>query len=337
MKTGVILNHKYFNGVMPEDISRKYKSETLKYFNNFGMEGTGMFAMIAKGPNIESDYNWENTDLLIEHANHNGAQIHFNTVITGHIDIFPQWYKDLDPEQKLKVLENHVKAVVGRYKGKVNFFKLVNEAVREPDEKYLGTNLNKAELIADIFKWAVETYQEGRYMFNEFGCLIRDEIREPFLKLVDDVTKLGGRIDVIGEQAHSGYHPRPFFLPPDEQLNKALDGIHTRTRLPMMITEFDMSPKNGNYEGGSIDPNKPVTCDGITYSTWFDYQSYAYNHMRELCGSKDYIEEFYYWGIIDDPTITWERENTGLFDENIEPKKNMIRLLLSLEKREGKY
>jgi endo-1,4-beta-xylanase len=335
MTVGTILNHKYFNGVVSQEISDKYKDIALKYFSNFGMYATGIFGMIAKGPNIETDYDWRNTDLLVNFATENNLNIHFNTVITGHLDAFPDWYKELDSKDKYLALEKHVRAVINRYKGRVSYFKLVNEMVREPGDNFLGTGRDKVKVIADIFKWAVDEYPEGRYMLNEYGCLIREDIREPFLKLVDDIKELGGRIDIIGEQAHSGYQPRPFYLPPDDLLSDSLDEIYDSTRLPIMITEFDMGPKNGEYEGGSIDPHQSVKCDTVTYSTWYEYQGFAYKHFMELCQRKGYIESFYYWNLVDDPSMTWERDECGLFNQMLKPKVYMYDLLMRLEKENG--
>lgn len=333
MKIGTILHHKYFNGVVDKATSIKYKEVALEYFTSFGMYGTGIFGMVAKGPNIDKDYDWRNTDLLVDFATDNKLNIHYNTIITGHIDVFPDWYKELSSVEKNLALEKHVRAVVNRYKGKVAFFKLVNEVVREPDVDYLGTGRRKAEVISDIFNWAVEEYPEGRYMLNEYGCLIREDLREQFLALIDEVKELGGRIDIIGEQAHSGYNPRPFYLPPDDVLNNSLDEIHNSVGLPIMITEFDIGSKNGDYEGGSIDPTLPVECDGISYPTWYDYQAFAYVHFKDICEKKGYVEDFYYWSFNDDPTITWERNGCGLLNHNLEPKENMSIVLDEVRNR----
>lgn len=331
MYTGTILHHKYYNGVIKGEAATHYTEVAHRYFGHFGMFGTGMFSMIAKGPDIQKDYEWRNTDLLIESALANGSHIHFNTVITGHLDVFPEWYKQLSPEEKLYALESHVRAVINRYKNKISFFKLVNEATRESDEQYLGTNLTKTDLIANIFKWAVDAYPEGKYMLNEYGCLINHEIREKFLRLVDEVKTLGGRIDIIGEQAHSGYLPRPFYLPPDEVIINALDELHKRTELPIVITEFDLSHKNGDYAGGEIAPNLPVECDGVKYNSWYDYQAFAYTHFQKLCQSLGYVEGMFYWSMADDPTITWERPGCGLFTEQLKPKEGLKTLLVELE------
>lgn len=336
MKIGVVLHHKYFNGVVESKLSKKYQDVSLRYFSYFGMYGTGIFGMIAKGPDIVNDYDWRNTDLLIDHSLNNNVQIHFNTVISGSLSTYPDWYKELSPEKKLSALEFHVRAVLNRYKGKVDFFKLVNEVTREPVDNFLGTELDKVELISRIFKWAVDEYPGGRYMLNEYGSLIKNEVREPFLDLVKKIKGLGGRIDIIGEQGHSGYFPRPFYLPTDKQISETLDEIYSRTNLPLMITEFDLGPKNGDYVGGSIDPTLPVTCDNVSYRSWYEYQGYAYSHFMEMCEKKVFVEGFYYWSFVDDPSIKWERNGCGLFNEDIEVKRVMESLLSRLEKQRPK-
>jgi len=138
MNLGTILFHKFFNGVAPEVVAQKYRNKAKESFTHFGMSGTGMFKVVAPHkPMNADDYQWKNVDLLVEFANANGLSIHYNTVITGHKDTMPEWYDSLDQVEKYQVLEDHVRTVIRRYKGKVEYFKLVNEAVREEKTNYL--------------------------------------------------------------------------------------------------------------------------------------------------------------------------------------------------------
>lgn len=323
MKVGTILHHKYFNGVAPQEAAEKYRQMALNSFKSFGMHGTGIFGMIAKGPDIEKDYEWQNIDHLVDFANNNKLSLHFNAVITGHLNVYPDWYKAFSSKEKLIALEAHVRAVISRYKNDISFFKLVNEVVREPSQNFLGCGVEKQSLIKRIFDWAVDEYPDGRYMINEYGSLIDEDIRRKYIQLIQDLRSQGTRIDIVGEQGHSGYKPRPFQLPTDNELNAALDELYMGIKTPIMITEFDMSPKNGDYPGGEIDPQKALKVDGKHYSNWFEYQGYAYKHILDICESKDYVETVYFWSFADDPVITWERSSCGLLNSDLEEKNYM--------------
>lgn len=324
MVVGTMLHHKYFNGVVGPEDSEAYKEATTQTFSHFGMRGTGIIGMIApKGPDPET-YQWRNVDAIVDYCEERDIRVHYNTVLFGHLDAYPQWFLDLSSEQKLAALESHVRTVIGRYKGRVSYFKLMNETLAGPDEDFLGTGESKAEVVARVFKWAKDEYPEGRYMLNEHSPSFREDRRDALIKLLQEVKGLGAQIDIIGLQAHMGYHPRPFQLPPNDEVRAALYEIHTAADIPIHITEFDLSwnnsPQNGNQDT-KIDPNLPITVDGVTYETWFQYQAYAYKRFAMICEETGFVEAFYYWAFNEQEE--WERPDCGMFDAEFNPREEM--------------
>lgn len=325
MKIGTIVQAKYFNGVAPVEESTKYQKLLADNFSQAGMFAFGQMPFVAgKGPDPDKDYDWKNIDALVEFGKKNDVEILYNTVINSHANSFPEWYKVLQSDQKVVALERHVKAVIGKYKGEINTFKLVNEAIHDVEDNYLGTGQKRDILIAKIFLWAKEEYPDGVFMINDhFPFLKADEIRPKFIDLVKRVIEAGARIDTIGIEGHLGYRPLQQQLPPDEDIHTTLDDIHQQIGLPVHITEFDLSYDNNPqkpYPGSKIDPSLPFSSGGVNYGNWFDYQAYAYKHFYEICKEKEYVESLVFWGFRDDSKISWERPGTGFFNEDFTPK-----------------
>ncbi len=324
MKVGTIVQAKYFNGVANQDESEKYQELLKNNFRQAGMFAFGQMPFIAKGPDSSRDYDWKNVDALVDFGARNGIEILYNTVINSHENSFPEWYKQLSAGDKEKALERHIKTVVGRYKGRIKVFKLVNEAFRLPVGNVWGTNVPRSKLIAKMFTWAKEEDPEGTYMLNDHIPFLKvDDLRTAYVKLIREVKEAGAPVDVVGIEGHLGYRPRPFQLPPDDETDLALDEIHMAADCPIHITEFDLSYDNAPvkpYDGSKIDPSVPFVSQGVRYENWFEYQAYAYKHFYDLCLAKGYVEDLVFWGFRDDSQITWERPGTGFFNEDFSSK-----------------
>jgi len=217
MVIGSIIHHKYFNGVISQEKSNKYKTVVGELFSNYGMFGTGLLKMISKEniiPQDENDYNWETVDKMVEYATQNRLSLHYNTVIPSRIESYPDWFKNLGPEEKYKFVLLFVETVVNRYKEKIAFFKLVNEPLLTKKEDFLGTEKDREIVIAAIFKTAKQAFPKGKYMLNDHGLIMRKEKREEYIQTVEAVKKLGAEIDLIGIEGHLGYFPETFRIPP---------------------------------------------------------------------------------------------------------------------------
>jgi len=325
MDTGTIIQPKYFNGVATSKESIEYQSNLVQYFKHVGMLAFGQMPFIAKiGPDPEKDYDWRNIDCLLDFAKKHDIRVHYNTVINSHKNSFPDWYYELSAEEKKKALERHIKAIVGRYKDRIEFYKLVNESNPYEEENFLGTNETKTDLIVQMFAWAKEVHPEGEFIVNDhFPFLQQDKIRTNFISLIKRLKEKGAQIDAIGIEGHLGYKPVPFQIPSDDDFDTTIEDVYNSTGLPIYITEFDISYNNAPvnpYPGSVIDPNNPFEANGVTYANWFDYQAYAYKHFYELCKKKEFIKRLYFWGFSDKDWYKWERPSVGFFDENFKPK-----------------
>jgi GH35 family endo-1,4-beta-xylanase len=209
----------------------------------------------------------------------------------------------------------------------------MNESLGGDPIDFLGTGKSRVEVIADVFQWAKETYPEGKYMWNEHSPSFREDTRNEFLQIVREVQARGVSPDIIGLQAHMGYRPRPFKLPPDQEIRDALTEIHGKIGVPLQITEFDLSWNNNRHGEDraemKIDPKKPITVDGIEYKTWFEYQAYAYRYFVEICRDLVFVEGFYYYAFNENEP--WERPDCGLFNDDFKPRPEMLEWVRELK------
>ena len=158
-------------------------------------------------------YNFDTADRFVEFGLQNGI------TVTGHTLIWhsqlPRWfvYNDdgtLRSAEELKaIMKEHISTVVGRYKGKVKGWDVVNEAImedgsyrRSPFYEILGE-----EFIPLAFQYAHEADPDAELYYNDYNMWAEGK-RNTVVKLIGELRKRGLRIDAVGMQSHMGMdHP----------------------------------------------------------------------------------------------------------------------------------
>lgn len=136
--------------------------------------------------------------------------------VRGHTliwnDDLPAWIKGLGPGEVEHLLESHITTVLERYRGKVEYWDVVNEPIAPWDKK--PDNLRDGPFysalgesyIARAFKLAREFAPTGKLVLNEAQTETDDANGEVFrtslLALVKRLKQQGVSIDAIGLQAH---------------------------------------------------------------------------------------------------------------------------------------
>lgn len=141
--------------------------------------------------------------------------------IVGHTLVWhnqtPQWvFEDengepLDREALLERMRDHIHTVVGRYKGRIHAWDVVNEAIdvdRRDDRKarWRETSWRKIigpDYIEKAFEYAHEADPDAELYYNDYDEWKIGK-REYFEDLVHDLRSKGLRIDGIGLQGHWG-------------------------------------------------------------------------------------------------------------------------------------
>jgi len=144
--------------------------------------------------------------------------------------------KPADRETLLARMRDHIHTVVGRYKGKIHGWDVVNEAIDEDGA------LRKApwhdgigdDYVAKAFEFAHEADPDAELYYNDFN-LEKPAKRAGVIKLVKDLKARGLRIDGIGNQGHWRLE-----TPSIGEIEEALVDLHS-TGLKVMYSELDIN------------------------------------------------------------------------------------------------
>jgi hypothetical protein len=148
----------------------------------------------------ENRYSWDDADATVKFAEDN------NMTVTGHCLVWhsqaPRWmFKDSEGktvtrEVLIDRLYHHITNVVGRYKGRIKGWDVVNEAF-EDDGSYRKTqyyNIIGPEYFELAFKFAHEADPNAELYYNDYS-MSKPAKRDAVCRLVRDLKAKGCRID----------------------------------------------------------------------------------------------------------------------------------------------
>jgi len=141
-----------------------------------------------------------------------------------------------DRETLLARMRDHIHTVVGRYKGKIHGWDVVNEAIDE-DGSLRKTPWRDGigdDYVAKAFEFAREADPGAELYYNDYN-LEKPAKRAGAVRLVKDLRARGLRIDGIGNQAHWRLE-----TPTIDEIEQALTELNS-TGLKVMYTELDIN------------------------------------------------------------------------------------------------
>jgi endo-1,4-beta-xylanase len=144
--------------------------------------------------------------------------------------------KPADRETLLARMRDHIHTVVGRYKGRIHGWDVVNEAIDE-DGSLRKTSWRDGigdDYVAKAFEFAREADPNAELYYNDYN-LEKPEKRAGVIRLVKDLQARGLRIDGIGNQAHWRLE-----TPTIDAIEQALLDLNG-TGLKVMYTELDIN------------------------------------------------------------------------------------------------
>src|SRR3954469_7609474 len=158
-----------------------------------------------------------------------------------------------DRDTLLARMRDHIHTVVGRYKGKIHGWDVVNEAIDEdgsmrksPWEVGIGD-----DYVAKAFEFAHDADPDAELYYNDFN-LEKPAKRAGVIRLVQDLQGRKLRIDRIGNQAHWRLD-----TPTIEEIDRSLEELHA-TGLKVMYTELDINllpnTPRGAADAGAANP-----------------------------------------------------------------------------------
>ncbi|PYJ95908.1 MAG: 1,4-beta-xylanase [Verrucomicrobia bacterium] len=221
-------------------------------------------------------------------------------------------------EELLERMREHIHTVVGRYKGKVKCWDVVNEAIADGD----GTNILRNSLwleiigpdfIAQAFQYAHEADPGAILRYNDYG-LENPAKRKKLITLIQSLQAQKVPVHAIGSQAHVNVSMS------FETMDRALTEMAT-LGLPIHITELDVNSSAGGQRGFGADiaANASATQGGLVENA-SQRQAGAYAGIfRAFLKHRDSVKMVTFWGVND--AVSWRaRAEPLLFDGNNQPK-----------------
>lgn len=233
-------------------------------------------------------------------------------------------------EELLQRMREHIHTVVGRYKGKIKVWDVVNEAIADR-----GTNILRNSLwleiigpdyIAKAFQFAHEADPDAILRYNDYG-LENPEKRRKLITLIKSLQEQKVPIHAIGSQTHVTVS-----WPSFEEMDQALTELAS-LGLPIHITELDVnSARAGQFRfGADITENAAATQGGLIEDADQKLTAQYANLFRAFLKHKDSIELVTFWGIND--AVSWRAAGRPLlFDGDNKPKPAFVAVIEEAKK-----
>jgi endo-1,4-beta-xylanase len=299
-------------------------------FNSITPENVLKWESVHPEPN---KYNFESPDRYVAF----GEKYHM--FIIGHTLVWhnqtPRWvFQDdkgnpADRETLLGRMRDHIHTVVGRYKGRIKGWDVVNEALNEdgtlrqsPWMKIIGE-----DYLAKAFEFAHEADPKAQLYYNDYS-LENEAKRNGAIELIKKLKALGIPIVAVGLQGHDRMD-----WPTVEQQDATITAF-AKLGIKVNITELDIDvlPPAAQNRGADITLNVELQAKLNPYASGLpdSVQQALAKRYADLFGvfvrHRDVIGRVTFWGVTDGDSWLngWPvRGRTSyplLFDRNGQPK-----------------
>ncbi len=309
--------------VSPANLAGDEAGMIIKHFNSITAENAMKFGKLQ--PREDSFY-WKDADSIVAFAQRNGMKVRGHTLV-WHQET-PDWlFLDADGDTVskqvlLQRLEKHIKTVVGRYKGKVYAWDVVNEAVSNNKGEYLRNTpwlrICGEEYIARAFAWAHEADKNALLFYNDYNEIVPEK-RSKIIRLVKDLQEKGVPIHGIALQAHWSIN-----APTKGQLETTIEEL-AALNLPLQVTELDVSVYPKIYS--NKDKEDPDTSRVFTARREKEQLELYRNVFDVFRRNKHRITGVTFWNVsdrkswLDNFPVKGRKDYPLLFDANLKPKK----------------
>jgi endo-1,4-beta-xylanase len=275
-------------------------------FNMFVHEHQAKMCMVQQQQGV---FDFRDMDTLMDFAEAN------NMVVRGHTLIWhscePGWLTDGDfsRDEAIAIMRDHIYTVVGRYKGRIPIWDVVNEAIDGPT--YRNTTLYRMigeDYIELAFQFAHEADPDALLFYNDYGAEGLNAKSQAIYDMVSDFVARGIPIHGVGLQMHLqiGETEEGNWLAP-ANLATNMQRI-ADLGLQVQVTEMD------------------VRHGGVANEEIYRRQAGDYRRVLETCLNIEACTAFIVWGVSDNYSWIrgWDAGNPNaeplLFTSDYQPK-----------------
>jgi len=218
-------------------------------------------------------------------------------------------------------MRTHIATVVGRYRGKILGWDVVNEALNEegtlresPWWRGIGD-----DYIAQAFTAAHEADPNAELYYNDYNLATKPAKRAGAIRLIKELQQRGIRIDAVGEQGHWRID-----TPTPADVDQAISELRA-TGVKVMITELDVNllpPAGAATRGQPPSPESNPYANGLPNERQQALARYYADVFRVLLKHRDDVTRVTFWGVSDgDSWLNRGRMNYPLlWDRQRQPK-----------------
>jgi endo-1,4-beta-xylanase len=221
-------------------------------------------------------------------------------------------------EELLERMREHIHTVVGRYKGKIKVWDVVNEALADGGTNILRTSpwqqIIGPDFIAKAFEYAHEADPDAILRYNDYS-LENPAKRQKLIALIKSLQEQHVPVMAIGSQTHVSVTSPSF-----EEEDKVLTDLET-LGLPIHITELDVNSAQGGQRSnsGDVSANATTTQGGLVSDSDQKLADAYAGLFRAFMKHDKYVKVITLWGVNDG--VSWRAQGRPLlFDANDQPK-----------------
>jgi len=309
-----------------EEKNAKEDSLIKKEFNAITAEN-GMKSMFIH-PEKEK-YDFALTDKFVAYGKKNKMLLHGHTLI-WHSQLAPWMEKIKDSTEMKAFMKDHINTIVSKYKGKIDSWDVVNEALNEDGtlRKSIFLNTLGERYLIDAFKLAAAADPKVDLYYNDYN-IEEPAKRAGAIQLIKKIKAAGGKVDGVGIQGHWRLES-----PSVEEIEKSIEE-YAALGLKVAITELDITvlpnpwdlkgaDVNQNFEGSAkMNPYPKTLPDSVQTKLAERYASI----FKVFLKHKDKISRVTFWGVHDaqswlnDWPIKGRTNYPLLFDTALKHKK----------------
>ena len=296
---------KHFLIGMAGDVPGSYSdAETGLIRENFGAVTPENCMKPAPVHPAEETWRFERPDALVKWCQDNNLAVHGHTLV-WHAQTNPWFFEGGDKAVITGRLKDHIATLVGRYKGKIRSWDVVNEAIndRGDAETAKTENLRNSrwlqslgpEFLTLAFQFAHEADPDAKLYYNDYGIETGPKHSSSML-LLKRLIKDGAPIHGVGIQGHWSTATVPY-----EAIDRAI-ADYASLGLKVSISELDVTIRGAS--GGQFGGRGGFGARGgpVTPPAPQDLQAQAEAYARlfsTFAKHKGTVERVTFWGLSD--------------------------------------
>jgi endo-1,4-beta-xylanase len=214
-----------------------YAGAAGRHFNYLTAEWEMKWDPVQKTPGV---FDFAGADAIVAFAESHGAQVKGHALLWHQA--LPQWVEALSPPELRIAVEDHIRTVAGRYRGRLRAWDVVNEAIDDTTYGLRRTVFSRGlgdGYVAEAFRLARTADPDAELVYNDYGGEGLNRKSDAIYALVKSLKESGVPIDGVGLQMHVSATSVPSAADVAANIRRLAD-----LGLQVNISEMDVQVRN---------------------------------------------------------------------------------------------